>query len=81
MIHLNWIAALSLSELQIDPPSWISKGRPTEGTGCCYATESIDLLALEWCIQMHDYKELRELTIVNSRVQPLKTLVMTLSAA
>ncbi|EYB94088.1 hypothetical protein Y032_0175g486 [Ancylostoma ceylanicum] len=36
------------------------KGRPTEGTGCCYVTESTDLLGLEWCIQMHDYKELRE---------------------
>ncbi|EPB69223.1 reverse transcriptase [Ancylostoma ceylanicum] len=36
------------------------KGRPTDGTGCCYVTESTDLLGLEWCIQMHDYKELRE---------------------
>ncbi|EPB75657.1 hypothetical protein ANCCEY_05248 [Ancylostoma ceylanicum] len=36
------------------------KGRPTEGTGYCYVTESTDLLGLEWCIQMHDYKELRE---------------------
>ncbi|KAL6738862.1 hypothetical protein Aduo_012361 [Ancylostoma duodenale] len=36
------------------------KGRPTEGTGCCYVTESTDILGLEWCIQMHDYKELRE---------------------
>ncbi|EPB69728.1 glycosyl hydrolase family 35 [Ancylostoma ceylanicum] len=36
------------------------KGRPTEGKGCCYVTESTDLLGLEWCIQMHDYKELRE---------------------
>ncbi|EYC34161.1 hypothetical protein Y032_0001g28 [Ancylostoma ceylanicum] len=36
------------------------KGRPTKGTGCCYVTESIDLLGLMWCIQMHDYKELRE---------------------
>ncbi|EYB86469.1 hypothetical protein Y032_0278g1158 [Ancylostoma ceylanicum] len=36
------------------------KGRPTEGTACCYVTKSTDLLGLEWCIQMHDYKELRE---------------------
>ncbi|KAL6734413.1 hypothetical protein Aduo_004955 [Ancylostoma duodenale] len=36
------------------------KSRPTEGTGCCCVTESIDLLGLEWCIQINDYKELRE---------------------
>ncbi|KHJ98390.1 hypothetical protein OESDEN_01620 [Oesophagostomum dentatum] len=34
--------------------------RPTKGTGCCYVTESTELLDLEWCIQMHDYQQLRE---------------------
>ncbi|EYC10858.1 hypothetical protein Y032_0053g2332 [Ancylostoma ceylanicum] len=34
--------------------------RPTNGRGYCYVTQSTDLLGLEWCIQMPDYREFKD---------------------
>ncbi|KAK6025820.1 hypothetical protein OSTOST_08267, partial [Ostertagia ostertagi] len=33
---------------------------PVSGRGNCYVTEATDLLGLEWCIQMPDYRQLKD---------------------
>ncbi|PIO75597.1 hypothetical protein TELCIR_02348 [Teladorsagia circumcincta] len=33
---------------------------PVPGRGNCYVTEATDLLGLEWCIQMPDYRQLKD---------------------
>ncbi|PIO60823.1 integrase core domain protein [Teladorsagia circumcincta] len=33
---------------------------PASGRGNCYVTEATDLLGLEWCIQMPDYRQLKD---------------------
>ncbi|WKY12958.1 hypothetical protein Q1695_004069 [Nippostrongylus brasiliensis] len=34
--------------------------RPTNGHGTCYVTEHTNLLGLEWCIQMPEYRQLKK---------------------
>ncbi|VDP11372.1 unnamed protein product [Heligmosomoides polygyrus] len=34
--------------------------RVTTGQGNCYVTEATDLLELEWCVEMEQYRQLKE---------------------